>query len=507
VIRRADRLWIASKKLTVRKRWVAFTLFSLSLGLVVFTATTSLAEGVRAAFFNTVLLAVRKFPADSIRVDHRNPRIARIVPPREVYIRDEEMKKISGLSGVEAVTERVVVSPIRIGLAIETMDGANTVHGMADEFLARFLPPGRRLWEDPGRVPLIVNRTMLASRYDAAAQRFRVVSDLPLARELGRDVDLWIGYNGAVEGEFKEEYDEGRRKILRCSRDEVELRRAQHYRYLAARFDMNIYQRALRLRARVVGIADIETSLIPLSVARSAATWLRCREQLASRTGTGSSRPDADGDEPRGRANDRGHQSVWVLVERDRPLAPVMAAIRVLGFHPVSRDSMVSEAMEEFASAVKVVRAIFYGIGLAIFALASLFVWTTMSKVIGDSRREIGVFRAVGATRRDILSIFVLQALMLGVAGSLIGVALGFGIARMVSRAVLVHVRHQDLFWPLEGYGLEAEDVLPPALYAVDPLATAAMIAGAVVASVAAGLVPAWRAANMDPVAALQRRE
>lgn len=74
--------------------------------------------------------------------------------------------------------------------------------------------------------------------------------------------------------------------------------------------------------------------------------------------------------------------------------------------------------------------------------------------------------------------------------------------------SIVLHlVAKQELNWNVEEFGFVTEDVLPAALYSVDPVAVGMMILGAVLASIVAGLVPAWRAANMDPVAALQGRD
>jgi putative ABC transport system permease protein len=58
----------------------------------------------------------------------------------------------------------------------------------------------------------------------------------------------------------------------------------------------------------------------------------------------------------------------------------------------------------------------------------------TMTTLIGEQRREIGIMKAIGGTRRQIRRLYLRTALLLGAAGSVIGVVLGLAIANAVVR-------------------------------------------------------------------------
>ena len=58
----------------------------------------------------------------------------------------------------------------------------------------------------------------------------------------------------------------------------------------------------------------------------------------------------------------------------------------------------------------------------------------TMTTLIGEQRREIGMMKAIGGTRRQIRRVYLLTALLLGAAGSVIGVGLGLLVANAVVR-------------------------------------------------------------------------
>ena len=72
----------------------------------------------------------------------------------------------------------------------------------------------------------------------------------------------------------------------------------------------------------------------------------------------------------------------------------------------------------------------------AIMAIATIIIWVTMARVIIDSRRETAGFRALGAKRRDIASVYLTYSLL--VAGMIIvfAAALGLGLALMVEHFV-----------------------------------------------------------------------
>jgi putative ABC transport system permease protein len=71
-----------------------------------------------------------------------------------------------------------------------------------------------------------------------------------------------------------------------------------------------------------------------------------------------------------------------------------------------------------------------------ILALASslVLISNTMTTLIGEQRREIGVMKAIGGSRRQIRRVYVRTALLLGAAGSVIGVLLGVLIANAIVR-------------------------------------------------------------------------
>ncbi|HVE84794.1 MAG TPA: FtsX-like permease family protein [Myxococcales bacterium] len=117
--------------------------------------------------------------------------------------------------------------------------------------------------------------------------------------------------------------------------------------------------------------------------------------------------------------------------------------------------------------------------------LALLGVVNTLLAAVLDRTREIGLIRAVGASRRHVLRLFAGEAGLIGLTGGLVGIAAGF-----VTGVILVQV-----------IGVQSTGWSFPYLF---PLATAVqMISAATACAVLAGLYPADRAARLDVVEAL----
>ena len=109
------------------------------------------------------------------------------------------------------------------------------------------------------------------------------------------------------------------------------------------------------------------------------------------------------------------------------------------------------------------------GIGIMNIMLASVL----------ERIREIGVRRAMGATRRDILTQFLSEAVLISVAGGVAGILLGFALAIGIERVAEIST-------------------------IVSPLSVFVAFGVSFAVGVAFGIMPAWRAARQDPVLCLR---
>jgi len=125
------------------------------------------------------------------------------------------------------------------------------------------------------------------------------------------------------------------------------------------------------------------------------------------------------------------------------------------------------------------IQAVLGGIAAISMFVAGIGIVNTMTISVTERTKEIGTLKAIGATNRDILFLFLSDALYTGIIGGLIGASLGFLLGKMVGRFI----------------GLPVE---------INPILGFATLGFAVFTSLAAGSSPALRAAKMNPVVALR---
>jgi putative ABC transport system permease protein len=127
----------------------------------------------------------------------------------------------------------------------------------------------------------------------------------------------------------------------------------------------------------------------------------------------------------------------------------------------------------------------------AVAVLAAAFgIVNTMLTATYERKREIGILQALGATRRTIFTLFLLESGLYGVLGGITGVAGG-----LVFSTLFAPQLEQNAFTSFVK-GSSSIGILDPAVIAGSILFSAAV-------AIAAGLYPAWRAARLSPVEAI----
>jgi putative ABC transport system permease protein len=136
----------------------------------------------------------------------------------------------------------------------------------------------------------------------------------------------------------------------------------------------------------------------------------------------------------------------------------------------LSAFGVITSTINLFLAAIAGISLLVGGIGIMNIMLVS----------VTERTREIGIRKAVGALRRDILVQFLIESMMLSVIGGLIGIAFGFGAAT--------------------GIGNLSAD-LTPVVKASNVLMSFGFAA---VVGLVFGIYPAWRAARLRPIEALR---
>jgi putative ABC transport system permease protein len=178
-----------------------------------------------------------------------------------------------------------------------------------------------------------------------------------------------------------------------------------------------------------------------------------------------------------------------ILIEvRSRPALPqVIDFVRstITQRHQGEEDVTVITQDAVLATFDRVLGALTYavgGIAAISLAVAGILIMNVMLVAVSQRTPEIGVMKALGATRNTILLVFVTEAAIMSAAGAAAGLALGYGATEVTGR-----------LYPLL-------PITPP-LWAAASAACLAIVLGLVF-----GVLPARRAAALDPVAALARR-
>lgn len=190
--------------------------------------------------------------------------------------------------------------------------------------------------------------------------------------------------------------------------------------------------------------------------------------------------------------NKDGYSQVIVKVNDVEKVLEVNQQIQDLGFQAFTPQSFL-QGINNF---YLVLQIIFGGVGAIALLVAAIGIANTMTMSILERTREIGLMKAIGATNRDVLAIFLGEAAGIGFIGGLGGVLFGWLAGQGINIIAIVYMAGQSA----QGGG-------PPpgslAVYTPEWLPVFALLFSTVI-GLLSGLYPALRAATMIPVLALK---
>lgn len=128
---------------------------------------------------------------------------------------------------------------------------------------------------------------------------------------------------------------------------------------------------------------------------------------------------------------------------------------------------------------------------LLIVFVAAFNIIGTLVMIVIEKTREIGILRSMGATQRQILSIFLMQGLIVGLLGIGAGLGVGFFICWSLNTWCPIKL-------PAGVYGIQQMPVL------VKWDTVGVIVVAALAICLVASLLPAWRASRLQPTSALR---
>ncbi|MCF6247369.1 MAG: ABC transporter permease [Desulfobacula sp.] len=149
---------------------------------------------------------------------------------------------------------------------------------------------------------------------------------------------------------------------------------------------------------------------------------------------------------------------------------------------PDAKVTAMKQAVMSKMQSIDMFRSFSLGISMIVIFIGSLLVLVTMMGSVNERTREIGIFRAIGFRRGHIMQIILLEAMLLGIIGGI----LGFGIGNLIAYTIIPLVMKDGVF-----AGINTNLGIISILMAV-------------ALSLLASLYPAFKASNMDPSEALR---
>jgi macrolide transport system ATP-binding/permease protein len=433
-----DAFGLVARELRRRAGRSALTVAAVALAAALLTALVTIAQTAQTRVLSEVTtggslagIKVAAAAPDPSQVDRDN---ATPGPPRPLD--DSALRRIRNLPNVDAVypvisVPVVVLAPERIPVP----GSAGSITGGTGEGVGPAQPYGDNLTgvavDQVARLPI----TLLAGRLPGTANEIDVTPDfLDRLHIPQKDAATVLGVS--LEFGFPRGFRRGA-------------------------------SRSMWLHPVIVGVAAQDAGpgqlIATLAVAQAGRDWI-----LAG----GAASAASFGLQP------TTYTGLFVIANRLDKVATLRNRITAVGYSTSAPEQLIA-SVQRYLRVVEIVLA---GIGLIALVVAALGIANALFAAIRERRREIGVLKAIGARDRDVLRIFLIEAVAVGALGGIIGTGLGAGVAAAVGEAVNRYLTSQGV---------------APLHLSISITVLGSAVAGAALLAGVAGLLPAARAARL----------
>jgi len=181
----------------------------------------------------------------------------------------------------------------------------------------------------------------------------------------------------------------------------------------------------------------------------------------------------------------RGYDGVMIRAKSIDDVSNITNSVKKIGYYNSSYYDMVKKIKDVF----NIIKAILAILGLIVLFVAAIGTVNTMTMVIYERTKSIGIMKSIGANRNNIHSVFLLQAGIIGLLGGIMGLIFSSMNIAIINVALKLCLKSQGITQPV--------NITMPLWLRLGTLAFSIVIC------IIAGIYPSRKASKMDPVEAL----